>query len=65
MKTIYKEKRIRRNVSQSIVSGVCAGIANYLEVDAVWIRGGALLALFMMPVITLFAYIAGVFLLPR
>ncbi|MBJ6118574.1 DUF2807 domain-containing protein [Pontibacter sp. BT310] len=31
-------KKLYRDVNRKVVSGVCAGIANYLTIDVVWIR---------------------------
>ncbi|AXR07732.1 PspC domain-containing protein [Salinimonas sediminis] len=65
MKTVNSDKRIHRIMSQSVISGVCAGLARYLGVDALWVRIAAGIALFMLPGITVIAYIAAVMLLPR
>jgi len=65
MKQFSSEKRIHRDMAGSVVSGVCAGVARYLEIDAMWVRGAAILALLMMPVVTVVAYIAAVCILPR
>ena len=31
-------KRLYRDINRKVISGVCAGIANYLNIDVVWIR---------------------------
>ncbi|MBB6612082.1 DUF2807 domain-containing protein [Pontibacter sp. Tf4] len=31
-------KRLFRDINRKVISGVCAGIANYLNIDVVWIR---------------------------
>ncbi|MEW9799610.1 PspC domain-containing protein [Alteromonas sp. CYL-A6] len=59
------DKRIYRDVERGVIAGVCAGVARYLEVDSVWVRAAAVFAAFMLPGITLLAYLAAVFLLPR
>lgn len=65
MKTIHSDKRVHRIMSQSVISGVCAGLARYLGIDALWVRIAAVVALCMMPALTLVAYLAAVIILPR
>lgn len=62
---LVNSKRVYRDTENAVISGVCAGLAKYLSIDAMWVRGGALLAAVMLPGITLVAYLAAVFLLPR
>jgi len=60
------QKRIYRDLDAGIISGVCAGVARYFDIDdAVWVRAAAVLGLFMATPITLVAYVAAVILLPR
>ncbi len=40
-------KRLFRDSENSRIGGVCAGIAEYLSIDAVWLRLGFLIALFV------------------
>tara|TARA_Y100001963_G_scaffold70694_1_gene98361 strand:+ start:597 stop:800 length:204 start_codon:yes stop_codon:yes gene_type:complete len=65
MKTIYEKKRVSRDLGRAVISGVCAGVARYADIDPVWVRAGAALGLVFMPMITLPAYVAAVILLPR
>lgn len=65
MKTVNSHKRIYRIMHESVISGVCAGLARWLSVDAVWVRAAAVLSVFMLPGITVLAYLAAVILLPR
>lgn len=65
MKTIFEEKRVKRNLDKAVVSGVCAGIAEYFETKALWVRGAAVIGLFMAPVVVLASYFLAVILLPR
>lgn len=65
MKLPGSNERLYRRHHNSVISGVCAGIAQYLSVDPLWVRGAALITLFMMPAVTMIAYIAAVVLLPR
>jgi phage shock protein PspC (stress-responsive transcriptional regulator) len=36
--TIPGTKKLYRDINRKVISGVCAGIANYLNIDVVWIR---------------------------
>ncbi|NDK57717.1 PspC domain-containing protein [Pontibacter fetidus] len=36
--TIPGTKKLYRDVNRKVISGVCAGLANYLNIDVVWIR---------------------------
>lgn len=65
MKMPTSGKRVYRNLDNAVVAGVCSGVAKYLDVDAIWVRGAAVIAMLMMPAVTLLAYLAAVFLLPR
>lgn len=65
MKLPENDKRIYRDTSNSMISGVCAGIANYLSVDTIWVRVAAVAGLFMFHMPVLIAYLAATFLLPR
>ncbi|MHB1178831.1 MAG: PspC domain-containing protein [Daejeonella sp.] len=38
------EKKLQRNEQEKTVAGVCAGLADYFEVDVTWIRIGFVLA---------------------
>lgn len=59
------QKRIYRDLDAAIISGVCAGVARYMEVDTIWVRAAAAASLIFMPFIALVAYFAAVILLPR
>ena len=59
------QKRIYRDLESGMISGVCAGLARYFDVDAVWVRAVAIVSLFVATPITLLAYVAAVILLPR
>lgn len=59
------QKRIYRDLDAAIISGVCAGVARYMEVDTIWVRAAAAAGLIFMPFIALVAYFAAVILLPR
>ncbi|RDV24015.1 PspC domain-containing protein [Alteromonas aestuariivivens] len=65
MKYQHIDKRLYRDTRQGVISGVCAGVAGYLQIDSVWVRLAAVAALICMPKLTLIAYIAAVILVPR
>ncbi len=65
MKIPSSQKRIYRDLDNAVIAGVCAGVARYLDVDSLWVRGAAIVALFIMPTLVILAYLAAVFLLPR
>ena len=55
-------KKFALDTSESKWMGVCAGVANYLNVDVTFVRVGAVIATFMTGPIGLIAYVvAGVF----
>jgi phage shock protein PspC (stress-responsive transcriptional regulator) len=58
------KKRLVRNANDKIISGLCAGIANYMNVDPIWIR---LIFLFLLlPAgIGFIAYILGSIFIPK
>lgn len=65
MKTIYEKKRVARDLNRAVISGVCAGVAKYFDIDPIWARAGAAVGLVFAPMLTLPAYVAAVILLPR
>ncbi len=56
-------KPIYRNTRDKKIAGVCAGIADYLEVSPFWIRLLTFLSLFVLGPFTIFGYILCIFLL--
>ncbi|MBU2976613.1 PspC domain-containing protein [Alteromonas sp. C1M14] len=57
--------KIHRDVENGMISGVCAGVANYFSIDAVWIRAAAIFGLIFLSIPVLLAYVIAVVLLPR
>lgn len=47
------KKRLYRNEQEKVIGGVCAGIADYFELDPVLIRAIYILAMFITGVIPL------------
>ncbi len=56
-------KPIYRNTRDKRLAGVCAGFADYLEVNPFWIRLLTFLSFFVLGPFTIFGYIACIFLL--
>ncbi len=56
-------KPIHRNTRDKRLAGVCAGVADYLEVNPFWIRLLTVLSLFVFGPFTVFGYIVCIFLL--
>lgn len=65
MMKVINEKQIKRNTADSIISGVCKGVADYFKLDAFWVRVATLIAFIFAPVPVVLAYFAAVVLLPR
>ncbi|MBN1349397.1 PspC domain-containing protein [candidate division KSB1 bacterium] len=62
----HDSKRLTRISSGKIVSGVCAGIANYLNIDVIFVRiGWILLTLYTHVFIGVVAYVVLIFTLPE
>ncbi len=38
MKTTQKKRRLSRNMSDAWLGGVCAGLADYFDIDVVFVR---------------------------
>ena len=65
MKDYYENtKSIYKSQFGKKVSGVCAGLARYWDIDPVFIRIAAIICLFMFPVPTAVAYLLATILLP-
>jgi phage shock protein PspC (stress-responsive transcriptional regulator) len=59
------EKKLKRS-NNVLIAGVCAGLAEYLEVDATVVRiGWALLTLFSAIFLGIIAYIICAILMPK
>jgi len=63
MKTLFKRK-LRRNLQRRLIGGVCAGIADFLGVDVVWVRLVALVSIFISFSLTFWIYLALWFFIP-
>lgn len=57
-------KRLMRNGNDRIISGLCSGVANYLNIDPIWVR--LVFFVFLLPAgIGLLAYILGSIFIPK
>lgn len=56
--------RLYKNRRDKVVSGVCAGIADYFNTDTALVRIAAILMLFMAGPFTIFAYIVAAIIMP-
>lgn len=62
-KNVDYKKGLYRNSRDARILGVCAGIADYLEVDAFWVRLLTFIAILMSGFVGLVAYVAAYFIL--
>lgn len=46
----HHPKRLTRSRKQKIFGGVCAGIANYFNIDVTWVRLFTVLAFFLLSI---------------
>ncbi|MFT4731370.1 MAG: phage shock protein C [Gammaproteobacteria bacterium] len=63
MKTVINDKRLFRDADRAIISGVCAGLAKYLDIDPLWVRVGAIASMIFLTVPTALAYVLAILLL--
>jgi phage shock protein PspC (stress-responsive transcriptional regulator) len=63
MKTILNDKRFFRDSQQAKISGVCAGLAKYFNLNPWLVRGLAVAAFLMFPFAAALAYVLAILLL--
>ena len=63
MKTVINEKRFFRDPQKAKVSGVCAGIARYFDINEWLVRGAAIVAFLFFPLAIGLAYVLAILLL--
>jgi phage shock protein C len=63
MKTVINEKRFFRDASKAKISGVCAGIAKYLDINEWIVRAMAIVAFLFFPLAIGLAYVLAILLL--
>lgn len=56
--TVLFKRKLRRNLQRRFIGGVCAGIADFLGVDVIWVRLVALLSVFVSFTLTFWIYLA-------
>ena len=61
----FSKRKLCRNGDKKMVSGVCAGVADYTGVHTDIVRVVSVIALLMMPMVTGIAYLLAVILLPE
>jgi phage shock protein PspC (stress-responsive transcriptional regulator) len=50
---------LRLDKQNSLIAGVCAGLARYLRVDPTWVRVGALVAAMFATKLVILCYLIG------
>jgi phage shock protein PspC (stress-responsive transcriptional regulator) len=63
MKTVLNDKRFFRDAAKAKISGVCAGIAKYFDINPWLVRGAAVLSFVVLPFATALAYVLAILLL--
>jgi len=63
MKQVLNSKRFFRDAANAKISGVCAGIGKYLDLNPWVIRGVAIASFVFMPFATALAYVLAILLL--
>lgn len=63
MKTVLNEKRFFRDAAKAKISGVCAGIAKYFDLNEWLVRAATVVAFLFFPFAIGLAYVLGVLLL--
>lgn len=53
----YTSRRFYRSSRQGKITGVCAGVAEYFNLDVVWVRVAAVIGLFLFTAPTVIAYV--------
>ena len=53
---IFRDRKLYLATHHKQLGGVCAGVANYLELPGAWIRVAAVIGLLIHPSATLLAY---------
>ncbi|MFQ3206517.1 MAG: phage shock protein C [Glaciecola sp.] len=63
MKTVINDKRLFRDANRAIISGVCAGLAKYLDIAPLWVRVAAIVSMIFLTFPTALAYVLAILLL--
>lgn len=66
MSNSYRVDRpLAKDLINKKLSGVCAGIARHFDVPRILVRGAVVIAGFMMPMVTLVAYVVAALIMPN
>lgn len=60
-----RNRRIRLDREDNWIGGVCAGCANYFDIDAAFVRVGTVVSALFMPKLVIAAYLVAWLLLSR
>ncbi|MFT5544106.1 MAG: phage shock protein C [Glaciecola sp.] len=63
MKTVINDKRLFRDANRAMISGVCAGVAKYLDIAPIWVRAAAVVSMIFLSLPTALAYVLAILLL--
>ena len=63
MKTVINENRFYRDAANAKVSGVCAGVAKYFDLNVWLVRGLTIVAFLCLPFAVGLAYVLAILLL--
>lgn len=65
MSSAFNKGKLFRDLDNAVISGVCAGAANQVSVDPIWVRLAAVFGLFCAPTVFLLGYLLAVILVPK
>jgi phage shock protein PspC (stress-responsive transcriptional regulator) len=63
--TRYNQSALFRDGANPMISGVCSGLAKYLNVNPIWTRTGAVVSFLVFPFAMALAYVLAVLLLRK
>jgi phage shock protein PspC (stress-responsive transcriptional regulator) len=61
----YNQAKLFRDGVNPMVSGVCSGLARYLDINPLWVRGGAVALFLVTPTAVALGYVMGVLFLRK
>ncbi len=65
MSSYRVERPLAKDLVHKKISGVCAGVARHFDVPRLLVRAAVVVAGFMMPVVTLVAYVVAALIMPN
>ena len=63
--TRYNQSTLFRDGANPMVSGVCGGLAKYLDINPLWVRGATAVSFLFFPFAIALAYVLAVLLLKK